>query len=178
MNFRSSVDLPDEKREELIKLLNQLLATSVDLFTQAKQAHWNVKGRHFISAHELFDDIAKHASHHSDELAERIATLGGYARGTARQAAAQTALEEFAPDSLSGQACLEALVDRLATEASALREGIERSAGDLADPVTEDLLIEVLRQTEFDMWFLESHLEDPRRSFRPAHEAGAPAQPS
>lgn len=178
MYFRSSVDLPGDKRGELIELLNKLLATSVDLFTQAKQAHWNVKGRHFISAHELFDDVAKHAREHSDELAERIATLGGYARGTARQVAEQSALPEFAPDSLSGQDCLEALVERLSAEASALRSAIERCGNDLADPVTEDLLIEILRETEFDMWFLESHLEVPSRGFQPAHEEGAPMQPS
>lgn len=178
MGFRSSVDLSKDKREELIELLNKLLAISVDLFTQAKQAHWNVKGRHFISAHELFDDIAKHASEHSDDLAERIATLGGYARGTARQVAEQSDLAEFAPDSLSGQACVEALVDRLSTEASALRAALERTAGDLADPVTEDLLVEVLRETEFDMWFLESHLEVPSRGYRPSVEEGASVQPS
>jgi len=177
MYFRSSVDLPQEQREELAEMLNKLLANSVDLFTQAKQAHWNVKGRRFLSAHELFDEVAKHARHHSDDLAERIATLGGYARGTARQAAAQTGLPEFAPDTLSSQDCLEALVDRLSTHASALRRGIER-CGELGEPVTEDLLIEVLREVEFDMWFLESHLEDPQRAYRPAQDEMGALQPS
>jgi starvation-inducible DNA-binding protein len=164
MNFRSSVDVGKEKRSGLVELLNGLLANSLDLHSQAKQAHWNVKGRHFISAHELFEDVAEHVAGHSDDIAERVAALGGYALGTARQVAQRTRLDEFSPAKLSGQDCLNELVERLATHASLLREAIERTSGDLADPVTEDLLVEVLREVEVDMWFLESHLDDPRRA--------------
>jgi len=42
---------------ELNALMNQRLADAVDLQTQIKQAHWNVKGPHFIGLHELFDQI-------------------------------------------------------------------------------------------------------------------------
>lgn len=174
MVFRSSVDLSDEKRRGLVECLNGLLANAVDLFTQAKQAHWNVKGRHFISVHELFDDVAKHTANHADDLAERVATLGGYAKGTARHATESSELAEFSPDSLSGQDCLRTLVDRLATQASALRAGIEQCQDELEDPATEDLLTEVLREVEFDMWFLESHLEDPRHAHRPTQDGGGP----
>ncbi|HLT30005.1 MAG TPA: DNA starvation/stationary phase protection protein Dps [Myxococcaceae bacterium] len=176
MNFRSSVDVSKEKRAGLIELLNELLANSLDLHSQAKQAHWNVKGRHFISAHELFEDVAKHTAAHSDDIAERVAALGGYALGTTRQVAQRTRLDEFAPSSLNGQDCLSELVDRLAAHATLLRAGIEQTGGDLADPVTEDLLVEVLREVEVDLWFLESHLDDPRRALPSTQEenAGAP----
>ncbi len=163
--FRSSVNLSQDKRQALVEMLNQLLANSVDLFTQAKQAHWNIKGRYFISAHELFDEVAKHVRHQSDELAERITTLGGYARGTARQSVEQTALPEFSPESLRGEDCLQELVNRLAAQASALRVGIERCGRELGDPATEDLLTETLREVEFDMWFLESQLDEPGREY-------------
>jgi starvation-inducible DNA-binding protein len=178
MDFRSSVDLSRDTREDLIELLNSLLASSVDLFTQVKQAHWNIKGRHFFARHELFDDLAKHVRKQSDELAERVATLGGYARGTARMAAEHTGLPEFAPDTVGGQDCVQALVDRFSTLASALRRGIERIGEELEDPATEDLLTQVLRQVELDMWFLESHLEDPQRAFKPAQEDVGTLQPS
>lgn len=180
MNFRSSIDVSKEKRRGLVELLNQVLANSLDLHTQAKQAHWNVKGRHFISAHELFEDVAKHLASHSDDIAERVAALGGYALGTARQVAERTRLDEFTPASLGGQDCLSELVDRLATHGTLLRAAIEQTSGALADPVTEDLLVEVLRQVEFDMWFLESHLDDSRRAVpetdAPTQEEGTGAQ--
>ena len=44
-------DLPEPTRESVVTLINQPLADIVDLKTQLKQAHWNVKGPHFIGLH-------------------------------------------------------------------------------------------------------------------------------
>src|SRR5712691_3406551 len=52
-------DLRDKIRRATIDLLNQQLADVLDLGLQAKQAHWNVKGPHFIGLHELFDKVAE-----------------------------------------------------------------------------------------------------------------------
>ena len=57
--FRTSIDLPAEKRASLIDLLNQSLANTFDLMSQTKQAHWNVKGKDFYQLHLLFDEIAE-----------------------------------------------------------------------------------------------------------------------
>ena len=51
--------LPEKIRAKMIDLLNQELADVLDLGLQAKQAHWNVKGLHFIGLHELFDKVAE-----------------------------------------------------------------------------------------------------------------------
>jgi starvation-inducible DNA-binding protein len=48
-------DLPDNIRKAAIDLLQTRLADAVDLVTQAKQAHWNVKGPSFVSLHDLMD---------------------------------------------------------------------------------------------------------------------------
>jgi starvation-inducible DNA-binding protein len=79
--FGGSVALPEESRSELVRLLNVLLANSIDLYTQAKHAHWNVKGDQFQGLHRLFDEIADHLRKHSDLLAERAAALGGSSWG-------------------------------------------------------------------------------------------------
>jgi starvation-inducible DNA-binding protein len=42
-------DLAPPIRDEVIPLLQARLADAVDLFTQIKQAHWNVKGPSFIA---------------------------------------------------------------------------------------------------------------------------------
>ena len=75
-------DLPASVRTPIVTLLNNRLADAIDLGTQAKQAHWNVKGPNFIALHELFDQIAEHIEDHVDTLAERITALGGTANGT------------------------------------------------------------------------------------------------
>lgn len=157
--FPCSVKLADDTRKTLIEGLNVALATSMDLFTQVKQAHWNLKGPQFFARHQLFDDLASHLNEHADDYAERAATLGGYATGTLRMAAERTVLKPYDERAVSGVDHLRALRERFAAYTTLLRNGIEvsQTAG---DPATEDLYIEKLRSAEFDLWFLESHLID------------------
>jgi starvation-inducible DNA-binding protein len=85
--YETENDISSERRLELILLLNQRLADAVDLQMQLKQAHWNVKGPHFIGLHELFDDIDEAVESYVDLIAERIVQLGGIAAGTVRVSA-------------------------------------------------------------------------------------------
>src|SRR3954469_11600913 len=82
--YETENDLPKQTREAVVALINQRLADVVDLKTQIKQAHWNVKGPHFIGLHKLFDKIAEDVEEYTDLIAERAVQLGGIAEGTAR----------------------------------------------------------------------------------------------
>ncbi|MEJ5346980.1 MAG: ferritin-like domain-containing protein, partial [Chloroflexus sp.] len=75
--FATRIDIPVERRRSLITMLNQQLADTFDLMSQAKQAHWNVKGPQFLELHELFDELAARLNGFVDLLAERITALGG-----------------------------------------------------------------------------------------------------
>ena len=52
--FKTRNDLSEEIRAKAVELLNARLADCIDLQTQTKQAHWNVKRPNFIALHELF----------------------------------------------------------------------------------------------------------------------------
>src|ERR1700741_1466891 len=92
--YETENDISQNKRFELNALMNQRLADAVDLQMQIKQAHWNVKGPHFIGLHELFDQIAESMESYVDLIAERIVQLGGIAAGTVRIASKNSRLEE------------------------------------------------------------------------------------
>src|SRR5205823_4732790 len=77
--FDTRNDLPANTRTKVIELLNARLADTIDLGTQSKHAHWNVKGPSFIALHELFDKVAENIEEHIDTLAERVTALGGAA---------------------------------------------------------------------------------------------------
>lgn len=155
--FSTHVSIPDDKREMLITTLNEALATNLDLMLQVKQAHWNIKGPWFVSRHELFDTLAERLREQGDDLAERVATLGGYARGTVRLAAEGSTLPEYDLDAVRGEKHVATLVERYGAYAKLLRRGIGRTQ-EAKDPASEDLLTEALRASETDLWFLESHL--------------------
>src|SRR6266545_3280239 len=91
--FTTRIDIPEQSRRLLIELLNARLADAFDLYSQLKQAHWNVKGSDFIQLHELYDTVAADVLEHVDAIAERATALGGLALGTARLAASASALE-------------------------------------------------------------------------------------
>src|SRR5690349_22221864 len=93
--YSTKNDLPESARREAIGLLNQRLADCIDLQTQCKQAHWNVKGPSFIGLHELFDDIYAAVGDYVDLIAERVVQLGGIAEGTARAVAGRTTLLDY-----------------------------------------------------------------------------------
>src|SRR5262245_51051904 len=123
---KTSIDLDAETRQQAIELLNQQLADTFDLYSQTKQAHWNVKGMHFIQLHELFDKLAAELLEHVDTIAERSTALGGTALGTARMSAAKSRLPEYSEDIFEGRESVEALVERYADLAATTRAAIDR----------------------------------------------------
>jgi starvation-inducible DNA-binding protein len=151
-------DLKPEVREKMIDLLNRQLADTFDLYSQTKQAHWNVRGPDFIQLHELYDELAEQVLGYVDLIAERAAALGGKAMGTARMAAASTRLPEFPDAILNGLDSVEALVERFAGLAETSRKAADQceEQGDMA---TNDLFIEVTRGLDKSLWFLEAHLQ-------------------
>src|SRR5437879_13413267 len=113
--YETENDIPKAERTELNTLINQRLADLVDLQMQLKQAHWNVKGPHFIGLHELFDKIAEEVESYVDLIAERVVQLGGIAQGTVRVAAAHSRLDEYPPEIADGSAHVEAVARALST---------------------------------------------------------------
>src|SRR5271165_7559220 len=93
--FDTKNDLAKATRVKVVELLNARLADSIDLQTQIKHAHWNVKGPNFIALHELFDKINEQVEEYVDEIAERAVQLGGVAEGTARVVARRSSLAEY-----------------------------------------------------------------------------------
>jgi starvation-inducible DNA-binding protein len=155
--FTTRNDLAPNLRDTMVKLLNQQLADTFDLYSQIKQAHWNVKGLQFYQLHELFDTLADSVEDYVDLIAERATALGGAALGTARMAAAGSRLPEYPVDAVSGPQHVEALSSRFASLAKTTRAGIDAAAS-AGDASTADVFTEVSRGLDKHLWFLESHL--------------------
>src|SRR5258706_4643317 len=156
--YETENDIPKSERTELIALINQRLADVVDLQTQLKQAHWNVKGPHFIGLHELFDKIAEEVESYVDLIAERIVQLGGIAQGTVRAPAARSRLDEYPPEIADGAAHVEAVARALSTFGREARLTIDE-ADKLGDADTGDLFTEVSRGIDKLLWFVEAHTQ-------------------
>src|SRR5260221_9195971 len=142
--FKTKNGLSEATRVKAVELLIARLADCIDLQTQAKQAHWNVKGPNFIALHELFDKINEEVEDYVDDIAERAVQLGGIAEGTARMVAKRSSLPEYPLSAADGRSHVEALSSALATFGKAARKAIGE-ANDLDDLDTADLFTEVSR---------------------------------
>ena len=156
--FETRHDLPADDREKLVDLLNARLADTLDLYSQVKQAHWNVKGPDFIQLHELYDMVAETVLPFVDEIAERATALGGLATGTVRMAAEATSLDEYPLDGTDGRETVRLVADRLAAYGSAAREAIDTTGEELGDMDTADLFTDISRAIDKHLWFVETHL--------------------
>ena len=159
--FPTKNDLPAETRAKVAELLNLRLADCIDLQTQCKQAHWNVKGPQFIGLHKLFDDINEDVEEYVDLLAERVVQLGGVAEGTARTVAQRTTIPEYPLNIASGQDHVDALSTALAAFGGCARQGIEDTE-ELKDADSMDILTEISRGVDKWLWFVEAHLQGPQ----------------
>lgn len=155
---KTKIDLPQDAREKLVAILNQRLADASDLKSQAKQAHWNVKGMNFIALHELFDQVSTEVETHIDDIAERITTLGGTAMGTIRVAAQNSSLSEYPLEITDGTAHVDALSTALADFGKKVRADIDKT-DELGDADTADLFTGISRAIDKLLWFVEAHIQ-------------------
>ena len=154
--FATKNDLPEDKRVEVIGLLNQRLAEAIDLQTQCKQAHWNVKGPSFIALHKLFDEVNEDVENYVDLIAERVVQLGGVAEGTIGAAEQRSKLPDYPIGIATGPEHVAALSDALSAFGRAARIGIEEM-NELEDAGSADILTEISRGIDKWLWFVEAH---------------------
>lgn len=153
-----SHDLPLEEQKGIIALLNQRLAESIDLSSQIKQAHWNVKGHNFLNLHELFDRV--HAANESyvDMIGERIAQLNGFAEGTIRIAAARSRLSDHQVGQIHASDHIEEISRSMRAFRNEVR-GTIAEADDVDDIETVDIFTDISRGLDKWLWYLEAHTQ-------------------
>jgi starvation-inducible DNA-binding protein len=159
--YATKNDLSESVRTKLVQLLNARLADGIDLQTQTKQAHWNVKGPNFIALHELFDKVNEDVEDYVDLIAERVVQLGGIAQGTARSVAQRSQQKEYPLEISSGRDHAEAVASALATFGKVARAAIDTS-DELRDKDTADIFTEVSRGVDKWLWMVEAHLHGER----------------
>jgi starvation-inducible DNA-binding protein len=156
--FPTSSTLPDEDRARIIDTLNDRLADGLDLYSQLKVAHWNVRGLQFPSLHALFETLATHLAEHNDAIAERAVTLGGRARGTVRAVAATTTLLDYPAETSRDIHHIRLLADRIEVYLRGLRAS-RVMVEELDDRESAALLSVVIGDFEKHHWFLRASQE-------------------
>jgi starvation-inducible DNA-binding protein len=159
--FTPKYTVPGIEREaagRLIDVLRLRLHALNDLHLTLKHVHWNVVGPHFIAVHQMIDPQVDRVRDMADDVAERIAALGGVAQGTPGSLVKERTWDDYSigrEDAIAHLGALDVVYTGLIED---VRAAI-KTVGEI-DPATEDLLIEQLRDLEQFQWFVRAHLEN------------------
>ncbi len=156
--YKSPSQLPEEARVKIADTLNARLADGLDLHSQIKVAHWNIKGPNFASLHPLFETFAVALAGYNDEIAERAVTLGGRAYGTVRHVAKSSKLVDYPQETTRDLEHVKLLAERFEKYLEGARES-RNTADKLGDADTVDLFTRLVQEFEKHAWFLRASLE-------------------
>ncbi len=148
----------DEDAEKVRTRLQERLVALIDTELTLKHIHWNVVGPTFIGVHEMLDPQVDAVRTMVDEVAERIAILGGSPVGTPGYVASNRSWDDYdigRATTLEHLGALDLVYDGLVADHRAAIEELEDP-----DPVTQDILIGQSRDLEQFQWFVRAHLED------------------
>ncbi len=145
-----------EERSQLQETLQTSLYDLVHLQLVTKQAHWNVVGPTFHPTHLFLDEIYEYVQESTDEVAERLVTLGMSPNGQGPEVVANTRVAPIAAGFHRDLEAIELMAERLTTTSGDLREELEPIED--VDTVTADLLHGIIEGLEKYLWMLRAHL--------------------
>jgi len=150
-----NIGLDEHARQSVVEMLNTLLADEAVLTMKTRSAYWHAGGTGFHDLHTLFNTQCEQLDSISNEIAERVQILGGFAIGSFKDLLSYTRLEEI-PGHVPG--ILHLLADHEAA-IRFLREDARRCSEEYEDQGTFDLFVSVIRVHEKIAWILRSQIE-------------------
>ncbi len=144
--------------ERVVQTLQHRLTALIDLQLTLKHVHWNVVGPMFIGVHEMLDPQVDAVRVMTDDLAERIATMGGQPVGTPGFVAKTRGWDDYSllrATTIQHLAALDLVYTGVVTDHRAAIAEFD----DL-DLVSQDKMIAQTEQLEMFQWFVRAHLED------------------
>ncbi|MDQ2648305.1 MAG: DNA starvation/stationary phase protection protein [Actinomycetota bacterium] len=144
--------------DKVCSILQGRLVALTDLHLTLKHIHWNVVGPNFIAVHEMLDPQVDFARAAADEVAERIAALGGEPMGTPGAVVKGRAWDDYDLNRAAAQEHLGRLDEVYVGVVNSHRTAFDELS-DL-DQVSSDMIVQQTQQLEQYQWFVRAHLED------------------
>ena len=153
--------LEEQQFGTVAETLQRNLANTIAMYFKLKKFHWDIRGRMFVTLHELYDKQAEEVFENIDVLAERLVMLGG------SPIAAPVEVDRFATIRVPTQTIhdareqLEQLVADHTVISRALRDD-SQAVDDAGDPATADIYNGILHTMDMHRWMLQALLDDQK----------------
>jgi starvation-inducible DNA-binding protein len=157
--MKPNIDLSDEQREGVVKILNLVLSDEYLLYTKTRNYHWNVTGPQFNDLHKFFEEQYSELNEIVDEVAERARSLGGWAFGTLTEFSQHARLTEHPGQYPKAREMIAKLLADHEANIRQLRTDLETCAERYHDMGTNDFLTGLMEKHEKMAWMLRAFLE-------------------
>ena len=148
--------LGEHARGEAGHALQLTLVELIALALIGKQLHWNIAGPGFRDLHLYLDELTDEWRELSDVVAERAVAIGVSPDGRAPAVVEQSDLQPVDPGPTSIPEAVAQLTRRVADVDERVRARAERLAE--IDLASQDVLIEVTRALEKQLWMIRSQV--------------------
>jgi starvation-inducible DNA-binding protein len=141
---------------KLEQVLNQQIGNWNVLYTKLHRFHWYVKGPHFFTLHEKFEELYEEAAATIDEFAEQLLIIGGSPVSTLKEYLEVATIEETT-QKLTAEEMVQVVVKDFEQIISELKAGME-IAEENNDEVTSDMFLGLIGKLDKHNWMLKSFL--------------------
>ena len=154
-----NLGIADSNREQIVKILNALLADEYVLYTKTRNYHWNVVGPQFNDLHKFFEGQYEALNDFVDDVAERARQLGGKAWGCLAEFTQHARIKEHPGQYPAATAMLSNLLADHEAVIRALRADLATVMDKYADAGTNDFLTGLMEKHEKMAWMLRAFLD-------------------
>jgi starvation-inducible DNA-binding protein len=158
-SMKTNIDLSEEQRAGVVKILNALLSDEYLLYTKTRNYHWNVTGPQFHDLHKFFEEQYTELNEVVDEVAERGRSLDGWAFGTMNEFSQHTRLKEHPGQYPKAREMIANLLSDHEAIIRQLRSDLETCSDKYHDMGTNDFLTGLMEQHEKMAWMLRAFLQ-------------------
>lgn len=156
---QTNTGITEQNRQNVVNILDALLADEYVLYTKTRNYHWNVVGPHFNDYHKAFEEQYDGLSEDIDEIAERIRALGFKASSSLSEFQKNSQLEEHPGEYSDANTMASNLLNDHETIIQTIRKNIPEIGEKYGDVGTEDFLTSLMEKHEKTAWMLRSILE-------------------
>ena len=155
---KPDIGIPEDNRDRVAQLLNQLLSDEYILYTKTRNYHWNVTGPQFNDLHKFFEERYEELNEAVDDIAERARSLRHWSFGTLTEFSDTTRLSEHPGTYPSAVEMIANLLGDHERIARQLRVDLSKCE-EYGDMGTSDFLTGLMEKHEKMAWMLRSFLQ-------------------
>ncbi len=159
--MKPTLNIPDQAIEEVVIVLNALLADERVLYAKIRNAYWNYSRLSYYELHKFFKIQYELLDEMVNNIAKRVHLLGYLVMGSMKDFLSITRLCEESNNFDHSTLITQTLVNDHETIIGIIRKEIIPLTNKLNDLITTDLVTGIMEQHEKMAWMLNSFLSEP-----------------